>query len=319
MIKLIYNLLQKIWIRALITIALVILVLLTYNPDSSDFSMDDFKPPLTIEKLCKAIVDDNYNISIQTLINTINWLNELLKVPNFYDILHVKKLNINFPKNITDLVDKTKDYRNKNFSDLNKDKQNTIKRLNHLLLEETYPQEILNSNDSKNIAFVKAWICVGNLVTLFISGFIVCYIITEAFKKFASSLAIFIEWVLSLGLCVLMVFAYFKMSSVTHDRLNYLEFSPIVIVLIILLFDLYFLKKNNQEYFPRLHQSRAFVLNFDFGIFGSLALTYTVSLTMKNTFGNEFTQGFISGATAFQLIIANLIFDPCLYKFETAK
>ena len=35
----------------------------------------------------------------------------------------LKKLNINFPKNITDLVDKTKDYRNKNFSDLNKDKQ----------------------------------------------------------------------------------------------------------------------------------------------------------------------------------------------------
>ena len=61
------------------------------------------------------------------------------------------------------------------------------------------------------------------------------YIITEAFKKFVSSLAIFIGMGPSLGLRVLMVFAYFKTSSVTHDRLNYLEFSPIVIVLIILL------------------------------------------------------------------------------------
>lgn len=265
MIKFIYNWLQKLWIRAIITILLIIIVLQLYDSGSSDFSVGEFKLPLTIEKLCKTIVDDNYNVSIQAPINTIDWLNELLKVPNFYDILHVKKPNINFPKSITDLVDKTKDYRNKNFSDLNKDKQNTIKRLNHLLLEETYPQEILNSNDSKNIAFVKAWICVGNLVTLFISGFIVCYIITEAFKKFAPPLAIFIEGVLFLGLCVLMVFAYLKMSSVTHDCLKYLEFSPIGIVLIILLFDLYFLKESNQEYFPRLHQSRAFVLNFDIG------------------------------------------------------
>jgi len=108
---------------------------------SSDFSVGDFKPSLTIERLCNAIVNDSYNISIQAPINTINWLNELLKIASFHDILREKKPDINFSKNITDLVDKTKDYRNKNYSDLDNDTQNNIKRLNRLLLEETYPQE----------------------------------------------------------------------------------------------------------------------------------------------------------------------------------
>lgn len=116
---------------------------------SSDFSVGAFKLPLTIEMLCKAIVDDNYNVSIHALINTIDWLNELLKVPDFYDILHTKKPNINFSQSINGLVDKTKDNRNKNFSDLKNEEQNTIIRLNRLLLEETYPRKTPKSQGDK--------------------------------------------------------------------------------------------------------------------------------------------------------------------------
>jgi len=106
-----------------------------------DFSVGEFIPPLTIEKLCKVINDDSYDFTLKTTINTIDWLNELLKVSNFYDILLIKKPNISFSKNIKDLVDKTKDYRNKSFSFLNNAEQNNIKRLNRLLLKKTYPQE----------------------------------------------------------------------------------------------------------------------------------------------------------------------------------
>lgn len=109
--------------------------------ESSVFSEVEFGPPLTIEKLCKAIVADNYDVSIQAPIETINWLNELLEVPNFYDILHTKKPDISFSENITDLVDKTKEYRNKSFSNLNTGEKYKIKRLSRLILEETYPQE----------------------------------------------------------------------------------------------------------------------------------------------------------------------------------
>lgn len=106
-----------------------------------DFSVGEFVPPLTIEKLCKVINDDSYDFTLKTTINTIDWLNELLKVSNFYDILLIKKPNINFSKNIKDLFGKNKDYRNKSFSFLNNAEQNNIKRLNRLLLKKTYPKE----------------------------------------------------------------------------------------------------------------------------------------------------------------------------------
>ena len=72
-----------------------------YNPKLSDkdksletnyppFREDEFKLPLTVEKLCKVITADYDNVSIQAPINTINWLNELLKIPNLYDILNAK-------------------------------------------------------------------------------------------------------------------------------------------------------------------------------------------------------------------------------------
>lgn len=68
-----------------------------------------------------------------------------MEIPNFYDILYAKKTNMDFSKNIADLVSTTKDYRNKSFSNLNSGEQNNIKRLNRLLLKETYPQETPNN------------------------------------------------------------------------------------------------------------------------------------------------------------------------------
>lgn len=137
--------------------------------DFPDFSMDDFKQSDKIETLCKKIVADYYNVSIQEDTNTLDWLNKLLEVPHFYDILYANLIarafgssryarlvyfydisyanliaslnNITFSKNITDLVDKTKDYRNKNFTDLKDHEKYTIKRLNRFLLEKTYPKE----------------------------------------------------------------------------------------------------------------------------------------------------------------------------------
>ena len=117
-----------------------------YGSSYFNFSENEFREPSTINKLCKVINDDNYNNTLNVTICTIDSLNKLLKVPNFYDILHTKKPNISFSKNITALVIKTKDYRNKSFSDLNNDEQNNIKRLNRFILEETYPQETPKKN-----------------------------------------------------------------------------------------------------------------------------------------------------------------------------
>ena len=110
-----------------------------FNDDmgSSDFCVGEFKPPLSIEKLCRVINNENCNIPLNAPNNTLDWLNELLKMPNFYDILKAKKPNMSFSNiKITESVDKIKDYRNKSFSNLNNSEQSNIKRVNRLLLEE---------------------------------------------------------------------------------------------------------------------------------------------------------------------------------------
>ena len=108
---------------------------------SSDFRENEFVSPLTKEELWRVINEDKYNVTLKATVNTIDWLNELLECPNFYDILNKNKPKSGFSENIKDLVDKTKCYRNKNFSDLKINEQNNIKRLNRLLVEETYPRK----------------------------------------------------------------------------------------------------------------------------------------------------------------------------------
>lgn len=105
------------------------------------FIVSEFKPPLTIDSFCAVIKADNYGISLVTTDNTIDRLNELLTVPNLFEILREKKPNVDFSKDIMDLVDKTKDYKDKNFSDLNNEEKNNRKTLNRFLLEESYPLE----------------------------------------------------------------------------------------------------------------------------------------------------------------------------------
>src|SRR3990167_7142634 len=90
-----------------------------------------------VEKLCKAIEKDKYDI-LKTNNNTVVWLNELLKVPNFYDVLCSKKPDRCFSKDVTELAGKTDYYRDIKFKDLSKDEKSTIKELNRFLLEETY-------------------------------------------------------------------------------------------------------------------------------------------------------------------------------------
>lgn len=95
---------------------------------------------IEIEKLYNVINQD-IKISLNSPCKTICWLNNLLETPNFYDVLNAKKPNINFSEKTGHLVNETKEYRNKHFSDLNNIERYNIKKLNRLLLEETYPRE----------------------------------------------------------------------------------------------------------------------------------------------------------------------------------
>ncbi len=119
----------------------------------AQFSVDEFKNKLcstnfcesefellSIEKLCNRISND-IKLNLKASYKTMDWLNELLTVPNFYNKLVGKSPDLEFSEDIKKMVNKTVVYRKKDFSKLNEDEQHNIKRLNRLVLEETYLQE----------------------------------------------------------------------------------------------------------------------------------------------------------------------------------
>lgn len=80
---------------------------------------------------------------LNTLPNTVDWLNELLTIPGFYDIICKIRGKDFFSEKINNLVISTQAYRQKDFASLSKNVQEEIKKLNRYLLEEVYPKETL--------------------------------------------------------------------------------------------------------------------------------------------------------------------------------
>ena len=108
---------------------------------SIDFVAKEFKGSFTVDKLYKAVKADGYNLSIKAPENTLEYLNEILKVPNFFDKVLEKKEIFMYTPEIKDFVHLTRRYRSKNFQNLDVDEQNNIKRLNRLVIENLYAQE----------------------------------------------------------------------------------------------------------------------------------------------------------------------------------
>jgi len=117
--------------------------------DQIGFNYDEFKPPLSVAKLCTAINADKYEIPFREPDNTVARLNEVLELPDLYDKLANKeKLPkkggvVSLPSDMNELKNQTVDYRYAytKFIGLNFDQQSKIRRLNRKLLEVTYPNE----------------------------------------------------------------------------------------------------------------------------------------------------------------------------------
>ena len=120
----------------------------SHKPNSSTqnaltFSQDEFpsdsgsNSDSKITSLCTAIINDNYGISLSSKVNSIEWLNELLEVPSFYDIVCVTK-RIPYSEVIARLIDRRALDNGSIFTQFS----NNVKRLNRILLEAIYPDKI---------------------------------------------------------------------------------------------------------------------------------------------------------------------------------
>jgi hypothetical protein len=98
----------------------------------------EFSKHYNITKLCNTIKAD-INLSLNAHENTLEWLNELLKFPNYFDNINKKIQDKRFSKEIDVLLEATKNIRKKKFTELNYNSQKDIIKLNRLLLEHYYP------------------------------------------------------------------------------------------------------------------------------------------------------------------------------------
>lgn len=108
------------------------------NP--SDFDILEFKHPFSLKKLCNVITKDNKDLTLNAPLNTVEWLNALLEISDFYDTL-LKIRNSGISHDVNKLVEKTKEYRTKSYTSLYDNQKGNIKKLNRLFLEEIYPDE----------------------------------------------------------------------------------------------------------------------------------------------------------------------------------
>jgi hypothetical protein len=109
---------------------------------ASEFSKYRFNKVCTIEKLCETINSDSSELSLKEPNNTIERLNEILRIVNLYDMWlkkaeYIKKME---NRNIKRLAEKTSNYRTKHFAQLSLRQQQNILKLNRLILESVYPE-----------------------------------------------------------------------------------------------------------------------------------------------------------------------------------
>jgi len=106
---------------------------------SFGFKGREFMGPYTIKALAQAIEADDYGIETKSPKGSLGWINEILRTPNFYDLWRAKNKNVILTAEMKRLIRETSGYRNKPFSQLTREQQMKIIRLNRLLIEVTYP------------------------------------------------------------------------------------------------------------------------------------------------------------------------------------
>ena len=108
---------------------------------SYEFSVDQFTRGLRVDALCKEINKYGYGKEFKISSNTVEDLNKILEVPNFYDLCLKKKgKSLKLTVYVQKLISETESYRNKNFLKLSEKQQHNILKLNRLILESIFPK-----------------------------------------------------------------------------------------------------------------------------------------------------------------------------------
>lgn len=160
--------------------------------------------------------------------------------------------------------------------------------------------------------YQNVWLYAGFLVSFAITGFLVVYIFSKSFDikvprlKTPALLALLVA-------VLLLVLLSFGLLYI-HARPLAFHLIAVVTTILMYLMDWGF---KHTTYFPKLNDAWGFVNTFDLSIIAGTAGTVVLSHFIEKSQGPMMASGFAGGAIAFQLIIANLVFDPALYRIQS--
>ncbi|MBI4684466.1 MAG: hypothetical protein HY755_04640 [Nitrospirae bacterium] len=170
------------------------------------------------------------------------------------------------------------------------------------------------SDEPSTRYFQNIWIFAGFIITLLITGFSLLHITYNSFDKLVPALKPVIAFC-GLGFLALIVLVAFGLGSGMLQNWPTFVFNLLAIAISIYIFVMdYLLKKSG--YFPLVTDSWNFVFEFDIGIIIAVVLVVIFGHIIEGFHGKFVAAGFIGGATAFQLLIANVLFNPIYYEIK---
>lgn len=110
--------------------------------DELDYAYEDFSYPLSIELLSRTIKDDFPELSEENRDNSIIFLNQILRIPKFYQMASKLNTRVIATNTILDLIERVEKYADTNYFLLNSEQRLEVRKLNRLLLKRLYPNKI---------------------------------------------------------------------------------------------------------------------------------------------------------------------------------
>ncbi|NOY53051.1 MAG: HlyD family efflux transporter periplasmic adaptor subunit [Deltaproteobacteria bacterium] len=109
--------------------------------DQADFTSREFRRPSDLVDLCAAVRNDGYDLhEAGAHENSVEWLNDVLKIPDLSEQVLSKKPSLHLTDEIVRLMDETSSFRSRSSRDLGDREKRALKILNRLIIEEAYPR-----------------------------------------------------------------------------------------------------------------------------------------------------------------------------------
>jgi hypothetical protein len=171
----------------------------------------------------------------------------------------------------------------------------------------------LNNNIDHVFFYQNIWLYSSFIVAFAITGLIFVYVVWMSFDFVVPILKgpAILAFIITLLLGFLLLIPFIGPGLNRHP----FEFHLVAVAIPVFVFIIDW-RFEKTGYFPEMKEKWEFVRTFDLGvIFGTLS-TFFICWVLENGQGLQLSSGFAGGAITFQLIMANLLFDPAIYRIE---